>query len=259
MKTQFPDRYFGVNENADIPSAKEVYKNTRSYRHDFIKFVEKLPKNAKVLDVGCGSGKAIKMMIAIRPDLEITGIDISDTSGYLPESVKFYVAGVDDMNNLFDENQFDAIVSHHVVEHLDTPISMMESSRIILKPGGQIFIETPNWIRMIVPFSKLYFWNDYTHKRIFSKQTMRRLMRDFGFRITKLKTTNSIRISDVFKHKIIRERGKKTDEVQENKNNNQKIKINILIKIFKAVKYLLSILIHMFVYDILIVIAKNEK
>jgi len=39
--------------------------------------VERLPASARVVDVGCGAGRLLLPIAALRPDLRLTGVDIS--------------------------------------------------------------------------------------------------------------------------------------------------------------------------------------
>jgi len=57
--------------------------------------------------------------------------------------------GVDVIHNLdqcpwpFNENTFDEISAIHVVEHLQNLLDFMDECHRILKPGGALYIETP--------------------------------------------------------------------------------------------------------------------
>lgn len=43
-----------------------------------------------------------------------------------------------------EENCYSLVVASHVVEHLDNLINFMNNCHRILKPGGKVYIETPN-------------------------------------------------------------------------------------------------------------------
>jgi SAM-dependent methyltransferase len=44
----------------------------------------------------------------------------------------------------FKDNSFDSIVAIHLIEHLKDLIYFMEECHRIIKPGGTLYIETPN-------------------------------------------------------------------------------------------------------------------
>jgi 2-polyprenyl-3-methyl-5-hydroxy-6-metoxy-1,4-benzoquinol methylase len=188
----FPDNYFGNKVENHVPTREESLKKMPKFRKTFYDFVETLPQGAKVLDSGCGNAKAIKIALSLRPDLQIYGIDISDTSNFLPAGVDFKIGSVDDIDQFYPENFFDAIMQMHVIEHLIFPIDMIISHKKCLKPGGKLYIETPNWVRAFTPFSDIYFYGDYTHIRPFSILTMTKLLSEFDFENIDVKTTNTM-------------------------------------------------------------------
>jgi SAM-dependent methyltransferase len=190
MSVAFPEAYFG-SEDQRIPSAERIRSTLAPFKRHLLRFIESLPENAKVLDVGCGAGKTIKMILALRPDVTVSGMDISDVSGHLPSAVRFKIGTVEEIPLLFPNETFDAIICQHVIEHLLYPMGLMDGITSVLKTGGTLFIETPNWTRMFAPFAHFYFYNDYTHIRIFSKFGMSRLLLDSGFTIDHLITVSS--------------------------------------------------------------------
>lgn len=151
-----------------------------------------LPEGARVLDAGCGPGKMLHHIVRIRPDLHLCAVDMRDTSAQLPPEVDFKTGSVEELAELYREDEFDAIISQHVIEHLVFPMPFMAGCKRVLKPGGLLYVETPNWVRTLLPFyPRLWFWTDYTHVRPFSKATFRRLFPDYGFEIIAMKLFSS--------------------------------------------------------------------
>jgi len=108
--------------------------------------LSKLPKGAKVLDLGCGTGHFSSYIKTLGYD--VTGLDPStkmlDYSRQNFPDITF-VEGYS--NTLpFEANTFDLIISIEVLRYLDTKI-VKESYEDIyrtLKPGGKIFITHVN-------------------------------------------------------------------------------------------------------------------
>jgi|SRR3989344_1593069 len=214
-----------------------------------IAFAKELPRNARLLDVGCGTGKAIKRIREIRPDIAMVAMDMEDTGAFLPEGVEFHRAMIDDMKGKLLENSFDAVICQHVIEHLLYPTVLMEEAKKVLKPGGKFFLETPNWTRIFIPFHPNFFWADYTHVRPYAPQTVRRLFSDYGFELQALKTVSSgsmfIR-GDSFK-KI------HTSSIQtEGKATRGRTEGGIMRKIFLR-------LINPLLKDVLVAVGENKK
>jgi 2-polyprenyl-3-methyl-5-hydroxy-6-metoxy-1,4-benzoquinol methylase len=100
-------------------------------------------KEGKLLDVGCGSGEFLANMkklgwnvIGIEPDNEAA--KAAQQQFKLP----VFIGTLREVG--FDENYFDAITMHHVLEHMPDPIEQLKECYRILKPGGRLIIVTPN-------------------------------------------------------------------------------------------------------------------
>lgn len=191
MANEFPDIYFGEKRPDSLPSTEDIMHARKTFKRHVISFIESLPQGARVLDVGCGAGKTMKIIKVLRPDIRVDGMDFTDMREFLPEDIDFVQGNVDSLADLYPENAFDAVICQHVVEHLLYPVPIMNGIRTVLKPGGRAFIETPNWTRLFLPFSHLWFWNDYTHVRPSSKYAMYRLLSENDFQVEALITTSS--------------------------------------------------------------------
>jgi len=86
--------------------------------------------------------------------------------GYLNLDIK-KLPGVDVIHDLtkypypFKDNTFDLIEMHHVLEHLNEPLKVLEELWRISKPGGKIIIAVPHW-------SHFTAWGDFTHMKYYS-------------------------------------------------------------------------------------------
>jgi ubiquinone/menaquinone biosynthesis C-methylase UbiE len=243
--SEFPQKYFGQvdKEVAKVQDIKNI-----SHRKKFIELIKSLPQNCTVLDAGCGSGKYLKFILAYRPDIKVYAIDISNVSSYMPEQVKFTQCSVEDLDQHFPENTFDFIVSAHVIEHLLTPMKMMAACKKVLKPEGQLYIETPNWVRLFVPWLPQFFYSDYTHLRVFSKYTMFHLCKDFSFEIKFLKSYSS---TPLWLRQVKTPQRSSVDQLT------SKVKVKRLPGnlVNKIIIHLWSIVIK----DIMILVAVNKK
>ena len=78
--------------------------------------VERLPHGARVLDVGCGSGDLAALILSLRPDLHIEGIDVLVRPGTAIPVTEFDGAHIP-----FPDNHFDAAIVVDVLHHTDDP------------------------------------------------------------------------------------------------------------------------------------------
>ncbi|GAA5799216.1 S-adenosyl-L-methionine-dependent methyltransferase [Helicostylum pulchrum] len=101
----------------------------------------RIPRNANVLDLGCGSGCWVMEMAIEHPEFEVTGIDMADMfpATIRPENVKFEICDI--MAGLpYPDNSFDFIHMRLMIVALrgtEWPLVLKEAYRV-LKPGGMI-------------------------------------------------------------------------------------------------------------------------
>ena len=72
-----------------------------------------------------------------------------------------------DLNQLpypLPDDQFDVIVCHHVLEHLDNVLGVMEEIHRVGRAGARVFIRTPH-------FSSWQFYTDPTHRHPFTSRS----------------------------------------------------------------------------------------
>lgn len=106
--------------------------------------------DARILVAGCGPAHEA---LHIRQDLgvPVTGVDIEPLWG------PSLGAGINDfdllLHNLLDlpfpNNTFDLVFYHHVIEHVSDPAKSLDELDRVLKPGGVIYVGTPNRHRAV--------------------------------------------------------------------------------------------------------------
>jgi ubiquinone/menaquinone biosynthesis C-methylase UbiE len=110
----------------------------------------KLPKEAKVLDVGCGPGE---LLLELIEDFNyMIGLDIADEmvsianikKAKLPhsENLTFEVGDIEALR--FKSNEFDLIVCSGVIEYLKDDTEWIKEVKRVLKPGGYLIINITN-------------------------------------------------------------------------------------------------------------------
>ena len=104
----------------------------------------RVPRNGRMLDVGCGRG--LRLLSFRRLGMDVHGMDL------IPEPVEYVKAelGVPavctDMAGLpraFEPASFDLLTAFQVIEHVPDADEMIASCHTLLKPGRWIVITTP--------------------------------------------------------------------------------------------------------------------
>ena len=75
-------------------------------------------------------------------------------------------------------NSIDFVTLNAVIEHISDPSNVLRESMRILKEDGLIFIRTPNW-----KIDYKNFYNDPTHIKPYSPETLRNVLTLFGFKV----------------------------------------------------------------------------
>lgn len=96
----------------------------------------------RLLDVGCGNGLFLRMAKAlgweaVGVDFDPLAVDAARSAGL--DARKGNIEVVDP-----DRDQFDGITLSHVIEHVHDPNALLAACYRLLKPGGWIWVETPN-------------------------------------------------------------------------------------------------------------------
>ena len=104
------------------------------------KFLDSLPINYNVLDIGCGNGRNL----FYRDDLDMVGLEISSELCQIVKNKGGNVTNGTMTELPFADNSFDAIICiavyHHLDNNNDRKKALQEMYRV-LKPGAETFIQ----------------------------------------------------------------------------------------------------------------------
>lgn len=164
---------------------KEVYPRK-------ISFIQRYFKDAKtILDVGAGNGGFVSLASSI--GYNVTGIELEKSQIELAKQV-FKVDLIHSSIEEFSRNEkrkFDVINLHHVFEHVQRPLNILNIIKRLLNPNGILLIEVPNQFFKFP--NKLYFdlaikdyrkpYNPYHHLYFYSKRQLLRYFDLTGFEV----------------------------------------------------------------------------
>lgn len=103
------------------------------------KFINDIPKNSKIADIGCGNGKNMKM----RPT-EFVGCDFNNEFVKICKEQKLNVVNGSVLKIPFDDCSIDYTICIAVIHHLSTEERRIDAIKELIritKPKGQIMIQ----------------------------------------------------------------------------------------------------------------------
>ena len=155
-----------------------------------------LEAGSRALDVGCGNGALCKILA---DRYKVYGVDLSESGITLAKesapTCHFQVASVyDDLRETFGIT-FDAVVSLETIEHLYSPRDFFKRIREALVSEGLLVLSTPYHgytknLAIAVSGKCDKHFNPLVkggHIKFFSKNTLTKLLEEFGFKLTRWK------------------------------------------------------------------------
>ncbi|MBJ7329689.1 MAG: class I SAM-dependent methyltransferase [Solirubrobacteraceae bacterium] len=122
----------------------------------------------RLLDLGCGSGWIADHFS------DYTGIDGSEEMVAAAAERGRPVRLGDVTQPLdFPDASFDGVILKDLLEHVPDPVAVVLEAKRVLRPGGLVFASSPDAQRWV--------WDDYTHRRPFSRKSFRLLFADQGY------------------------------------------------------------------------------
>lgn len=143
--------------------------------------VPRLQADAHLLDVGFGDGAFLEL--ARSAGWDVTGVDPDPVSveSAIQRGFDVRLGGIEACADR--SGSFDAVTLSHVIEHVHDPIALLQSAYHLLKPGGFLWLSTPNieslglsiygrnWLGLDPP----------RHLVLFRWQAIQELLRKMGF------------------------------------------------------------------------------
>lgn len=128
---------------------------------------------AAILDVGCGTGWLAEHFA------DYTGIDGSpEAVAAAREKGREILLGDVDERLPFEDARFEGVILKDLLEHVADPVAVVGEAFRVLGPGGRVFACSPDAQRWV--------WDDYTHRRPFTRKAFRLLFADQGFAVQRV-------------------------------------------------------------------------
>lgn len=155
------------------------------FRASLAPFVEGLPPDARIADVGCGIGILLDWLSVDVPGATLVGVDRSAgplalARGRLAPEIALHEARADQFLRAHPAS-FDRIFCDSVLEHVageDELLAIVEAARGALRPGGLFIASVPNGASLMAAYTR---YLDLTHTRAFTSFSLQHLFELAGF------------------------------------------------------------------------------
>lgn len=134
-----------------------------------------LQPGAKILDVGCGQGVALKLFAAKGADA--IGVTLNQTDVDVCRSLGYDVRYMDQSFLDFPDASFDAVWCRHCLEHSVFPYFTLSGFNRVIKPGGWLYVEVP------APDTSCGHQTNMNHYSVLGKSMLGSLIERSGFRV----------------------------------------------------------------------------
>jgi len=175
-------------ENVVKRGYDKIAESYQANRHEFDntkelqEFASFLPKNAKILDVGCGAGVPVAKFL-VESGFQVVGIDFSEKMLKLARrNVTQATFVMKDMTKLdLAENSFDGLTAFYSIIHVPRekhPL-LFKSFNRILKPNGIMLVcmGPDEWEATENYYGTKMFWSQYGPEKSLQ------LVKDAGFEV----------------------------------------------------------------------------
>jgi SAM-dependent methyltransferase len=171
---------------AELDERHWWYRARREIIADLIRREARLPEEAKILEIGCGTGHNLSMLSGFG---HVEGLELDDEARALSEkrlgrqvmsSPLPELAGVSD-------GRYDLVGAFDVIEHIDDDKAALASIATKLKPGGRFMMTVP---------AHQWMWTAHDvanhHKRRYSKRALRQLIQGSPMKLERVGYFNSL-------------------------------------------------------------------
>lgn len=181
---QYQESYF-VNENPKGGYSnyfESMSINRRTFSDRLGKIEKKLGRKGRFLDVGCALGDCLVEAKRLGWK-EAEGLEVSDYGYKYSKDRGLEVRKGTLGKDTFSPASFDVVAYQDVIEHITNPVDELNKVYRILKPGGIVFLVTPDiegfWSKLLGPL--WYHYKPGEHVVYFSQKTIKDALSKAGF------------------------------------------------------------------------------
>jgi SAM-dependent methyltransferase len=171
---------------AELDERHWWYRARRQIIADLIAREAHLPSDARILEIGCGTGHNLSMLSGFG---HVEGLELDDEARAISErrlGRKVMSSPLPELAGV-PERHYDLIGAFDVIEHIDDDEAALASIATKLKPGGRFIMTVP---------AHQWMWTAHDvanhHKRRYSKRQLRQLVDGSPLNLERLGYFNSL-------------------------------------------------------------------
>jgi SAM-dependent methyltransferase len=185
----------------DLKSAYSVLRDDRYFEEDdcrsmnahlSLRTIRRHRSGGALLDVGSSTGIFLN---AARISFDVHGVEPSVwAAGFARDSLNLKTVINDTFeNSVLPEAGFDVVSLIDVIEHVADPRKTLQKACRLLKPGGLLYLVTPDIRSLSASLLGRYWWGlREAHLSYFSERTITRLLEDLGFSVVEKRSYGRI-------------------------------------------------------------------
>ena len=171
---------------AELDDRHWWYRARRKILADLIRRDAQLPPDARILEIGCGTGHNLAMLAGFG---HVDGLELDDEARELSEKRlgrKIMRSPLPELSEVADKS-YDLIGAFDVIEHIDDDQAALAAIATKLKPGAKFVMTVP---------AHPWMWTAHDvanhHKRRYSKRALRALIDGSPMRFDRIGYFNSL-------------------------------------------------------------------
>jgi len=204
-----PDHLEEIYTVRDVDSLIDLYEKIASdtvievYNEKLDKLEKLLPTKGKLLDYACAAGYFYEK--ALERGWDASGYDIGLWAAAAAEKrglPNMYVGK--SVHEHFPDNHFDVVYAAQVFEHLLKPGETLNDLLRVLKPGGILYIDAPNYNTLPIRFNKDDFMLNEPpqHINYFGPTSLKKLLTDANMQNIEIYTEGGLKWENLVGRKI---------------------------------------------------------
>jgi 2-polyprenyl-3-methyl-5-hydroxy-6-metoxy-1,4-benzoquinol methylase len=198
-----------IYDDRDADELIRLYERiaTESFLAEYNKKLAELetavPGKGRLLDFACAAGYL--MELAQGRGWDAHGVDIGSWCQKAAAKRGLRNLHIGQLRELaFPDHHFDVVYAAQVLEHLPDPKADLTEIRRILRPGGTLYVDVPNYrcLSILLGRDRFELNNPPQHINYFTPQTLSRLIQDANFRVERVSSDGGVKWENIFGCKL---------------------------------------------------------